>query len=306
MHKQILHHATSFRRRTLVVAMALTASLGILSVASPALAAPTGEFAVFSQCPLSNPSVKRCIFAETKSGEVKIGSTAVPIKKPIILQGGTYTPAGSENEVFVGAANGETLSKTPQTVPGGLLDLIRCEEIKGEGFLEKGARKACEAVFENKLTGVTATTELVGPVSINEANLALGEGIALTLPVRIHLNNPFLGNACYIGSSSNPVTLNLTTGTTSPPPPNKPISGSPGETEFRAGGKILVINNNSLVDNSFSVPVATGCGPLPLSEYIVDPIVDAKLGLPSAAGKNTAILNGFLEQTTKKAVEESE
>lgn len=36
-------------------------------------------------------------------------------------------------ETFVGALNGETLSKTPQKVPGGLLGLVNCTEIKGEG-----------------------------------------------------------------------------------------------------------------------------------------------------------------------------
>jgi hypothetical protein len=50
------------------------------------------------------------------------------------------------------------------------------------------------------------------------------------------------------------------------------------------------------VDNSFSAPGATGCGGS--LSLIVDLAVDADVGLPAAAGSNTAIMNGGLEQTT--------
>jgi hypothetical protein len=49
------------------------------------------------------------------------------------------------------------------------------------------------------------------------------------------------------------------------------------------------------VDNSFSVPTAHGCGG-PLLASAIDPIINLKLGLPSAAGKNTAIPSGHVEQ----------
>ena len=75
-------------------------------------------------------------------------------------------------------------------------------------------------------------------------------GTTLTLPVRVHLENLFLGSGCYVGSASNPVTIELTTGTTNPPPPNKPISGATGEFGSKAGGEILTLTNNVLVNNS--------------------------------------------------------
>jgi hypothetical protein len=49
--------------------------------------------------------------------------------------------------------------------------------------------------------------------------------------VKVRLENPFLGSECYVGSNSSPVVLNLTTGTTSPPAPNKPIKGTVGNIE---------------------------------------------------------------------------
>jgi hypothetical protein len=306
MFNKLLHHATSFRRRTLVVAMALTASLGVLSAASPALATPKGEFAVFADCPLSNPALNGCLVAKTESGAITIGKQTVPIVNTQTLQGG-FIEEESGAMKFVGAADGNTLSKTPQNVPGGLLGLINCKEIKGEGFFEKLERTTCEAIFENKLTGVNATTELAAPASsigLNEGNLLAEEGTALSLPVKVKLENPFLGNECYIGSNASPIILNLTTGTTSPPPPNKPISGNGGVLESNAEGDLLTISKNSLVDNSFAAPKAKGCGGF--FSFLIDPIINAKLGLPSAAGSNTAILNGTLKQASVQAVKRHE
>jgi hypothetical protein len=316
MFKKPPNHTTSVRRYTLVVAMALLTSLGVLSAASSALAAPKGEYAVFYDCPLSNPNVVGCLAAKTESGEFVIGThkTRVPIEKTITLQGGFEQEVEAEFRLpFVEAADGNTLSKTPQNVPGGLLG-IKCEAIEN-----KHEREFCESIVKSKLLAVTATTELALPappaslssIFLSEASLLnpiLYEayGIpALGLPVKVKLENPLLGNECYIGSSTEPIVLKLTTGTTKPPLPNKPITGKIGEVSSRAEGGILVISKNSLVDNLFAVPVAKGCGGKAF-EAVIDPVVNAKLGLPSAAGNNTAILDGTLEQTSAEAAKESE
>lgn len=268
--------------------------LASLALAAPAMAGkPTGDYANFTQCPLSNSEVITCIYGQTTSGEFVIGSTSVPLTKATTLQGG-LTGAGA----FVGAANGETLSKTPQTVPGGLLKIVAPSWLPG--FLQILFNE-----YINKgITGVTATTELVGTPSINLFAALLGEGTALSLPVRVHLENLFLGGGCYVGSKSHPVNVELTTGTTSPPEPNKPITGSPGEPESKDEGQLLILRKNSLVNNSFAAPEAEGCGGL--FSFLIDPAVDAELGLPSAAGHNTAILNGTQELAGAKAVKASE
>jgi hypothetical protein len=208
-------------------------------------------------------------------------------------------------------ANGQSISKTELNVPGGLTDIVNCEEIKGEKLLEKLERGTCKAIFENKTTGVTATTEVVAtatnPAILNEKALALEENKpAVTLPARIHLKNPLLGNSCYIGSEASPIELHLTTGTTAPNPPNKPIKGKTGIEESEEEGPLefLRITQNSLVDNTFSVPKAEGCGEA--FAFLIDPIVDSKLKLPSADGNNTAILNGTLNSATAEEVENSE
>ena len=250
-------------RKALALTLPLLVAFALVG-ASPAMAGIQQEFAAFSDCPVENPTVVTCVVSTTTSGEFKIGNKTVPISQPVVLQGGL----AENSSTLVPAADGNTLSKTALPVPGGIIGI----ELLGP------------------LTSVTATAELAGPVQLNVANTNEGKGVAAVLPLKVKLDNPALGPACYIGSDAEPLTPQLTTGTTNPPPPNQPISGSPGQVVIKAHGKIIAINNSSLVDNAFSVPGANGCaGVLSL---VVDPAVDLQVGLPAPAGKNTAILNG--------------
>ncbi len=300
-----IQRLTSVRARALLAGGLLVASIAALSVASPALATPKGEFAVFADCPVTTSNA--CIWAKTESGQFTVGKKTVPIEKAITLQGGLLENEETGALTFVAAKDGNTLSKTPQNVPGGLSGLVNCTEIKGSGLLEIIERGTCKSIFENGLTGVTATTELAAPASsigINLGNLLGATGTALQLPVKVHLENPLLGGSCYVGSNSHPIILPLTTGTTSPPAPNKPIKGNPGTLEFNGEGTLLTVSNNSLVNNEFAAPATNGCGGL--FEFLIGPLINSQLGVPSAAGHNTAILNGTLKQAGSEIVQEHE
>jgi len=298
-------HSHNDRRRYSLRKLILITTLLTFGVTLSAMATPTGPFAVFAQCPTEVPSVGYCTYAQTTSGEFAVGSTKVPVSKTITLQGGGIEFEPGKLFLFP-AKNGESLSKTALNVPGGLLNIINCKEIKGEGLFEKLARGSCESIFENKVTGVTATTELVAnagnPAILDASSLLSETGTALTLPVRVHLSNPLLGSNCYIGSETNPINLHLTTGTTSPPEPNKPISGKTGTVTTEGEELIIVLNENSLVDNGWATPTAEGCGGF--FSFLINPLVNSKLGLPSKAGHNTAILNGTLRIVTRQAVVE--
>jgi len=290
------------RQALVIVVMALLASLTVVSSASATVHHPKGLFAPFADCPLSNPAIELCTVANTTSGEFTIGKKTVPINKTIVLQGGLKAiPETSESEL-VAAENGETLSKTALPVPGGLLGIMAPE------FLPKWLQEIINNFVNVGFTGVTETTELAKPASavrLNATNLLTENGVALALPAKVKLSNVFLGSECYIGSSSSPINLNLTTGETSPPAPNKAIHGAKGEFVVLEGGSLLNLNGGSLVDNAWSAPGAHGCGGW-LLEGLVDPAVNAELGLPSAAGHNTAILTGKLEIATAEAVRASE
>jgi hypothetical protein len=266
-----------------------------LGLSASAQAKLTGNYTKFAQCPYKNPEVLKCIVAVTNSGEVVLGSKKVPIVKPATLQGGFGFPVeekeGSEFYTFYGAKNGITLSKAAQPVPGGLAGIVNCKAIS-DFFL----RIACEVTFENGVTGLNSTLELAKPASairISENNLAGEIGTSMQLPVKAHLENPFLGSSCYVGSEGTPLTWNLTTGTTKPSPPNTPITGATGKAEFFEEGSILVLNGAKLVDNNWSAPGASGCGGFP-AELLLNPIINSASGLPAAKGKNTAILNNTI------------
>jgi hypothetical protein len=286
---------TGLRKAALLAA---AASMLALALAVPAMATPKGDFAVFAQCPTKNPAVNLCVFVQSSGGEFIIGNKTVPVNKTITLQGGSILNEETGAETFVAAANGETLSKTPLTVPGGLFGL------KAPEWWSKEAQEWFNKHVNEGFTGVTATAELVGNPGISRTNLLFQEGVALSLPVRLHLNNVILGNECYLGSKAHPVTLNLTTGTTSPPAPNKPITGAVGELEFKDEFQLVIIKGNKVVDNAFSAPGTEGCGGA--FAFFINPLVESLLGVPAAAGHNTAILEGELQNATAEAVKNSE
>jgi hypothetical protein len=229
------------------------------------------------------------------------------IPLPQELQGGLLAEEEPFVKRLVPALNGETLAKPTQgwasgPLPGGLAGLMSCNEITNFG-----ERIACYAIFDHGMTSVSAVTEATGPagsIVLNAAAAALREGTALLLPVRIKLENPLLGNECYIGSETEPITLEMTTGTTDPPPPNTSITGNYGNQKTKAEGGILVVSDHTLVDNSFATPAATGCGGAFSS--VIDPIINARLGLPSAVGHNTAIFTGTSEIANSELVDENE
>lgn len=273
----------------------------MLIPAASASAAPTGEYAPFVQCP-TEKTLFLCVYDVRTSGSVTTGKKTVPIKNPVTLQGGIELNESTGKTQFYGAKNGVTLSKAKQPVPGGLLGVVA--PTWWPGFIQDWFN----GLINEGFTGVDATVELARPATEIKVNLnAIISGtseIALVLPVKIKLDNAILGSSCYMGSSASPIYWNLTLGTTAPPPPNKPISGTQGEGSSNAEETILRFKKQRLVDNSFAVPGTSGCGGI--FSFLVDPLVSSVVGVPSPAGTNTAILEGSLETAYAPSVKASE
>ena len=83
-------------------------------------------------------------------------------------------------------------------------------------------------------------------IQLSNFRLLEEQGVALKLPVKVHLENPFLGSSCYVGSSSNPIIWNLTTGTTEPPAGHA-THGLLGFVELQDGLEIVEVSENKLV-----------------------------------------------------------
>jgi hypothetical protein len=268
-------------RRAARAAAGLFVLLAALATAPAAMAGkPTGEYAVFNDCPLGTTGVNECVYIHTTSGEVQLGSLTVPFAHAITLQGGLIV--SEKEEKFANTTEGQTLAVVSEEVPGGFLGLPRMGE----------------------KSSMSVALELVGAVELSRGNLSGDTGTALKLPVRAHLIDEFFGTACYVGSSASPITLHLTTGATSPPKPNKTITGSSGVHESKEEGKLAIYNGDSLVENAFSVPEAKACGGV--EEFLVDPTINSKYRLPAAGGNSTAIFKGTSEFANAEAVKKSE
>jgi hypothetical protein len=275
------------------------AVLGALVFASLALGAshnPKGEYAQFNECPLNRATITDCILSVSSGGGFTIGKKNVPLVNPVTLQGG-FEGAGSEVK-FYGAENGDTLSKTPQPVPGGLTGII------APTWWPKFIQDWFNNLINEGFTGVNATVELTGPskgltnIKLNTENLIFEEGVALGLPVKIKLDNAILGSNCYLGSESKPVQLNFTTGTSGK------LKGSAGTISFNPSFTITTISGGKLVDGTYAAPAAAGCGGI--FSFLVDPLVNSILGTPSPSGSNAATLEGKLQDAVAAEVKASE
>jgi hypothetical protein len=290
--------------RSIGIAALAMLALGALGGAASASAAlgSSNEAKYYAQCPISLPQVVQCDYAKSGPGsEFQAGKITVPLTKPEVLQGGLSQ--NEETTTFWGAESGNktTLVPVAQQVPGGLESNIDVSKLSGS------ALTAYEKAVAAGKTKVTATIELAGPphpaVSLEFFCFLSGTCPAIGLPVQVKLGNSFLGKNCSIGTNNNPIQIELITGTTSPPPPNEPITGSLGEIEFGGEGALVLVKNNSLVNNSYASPGATGCG-TPLTESQVDSAIDSATGLPSPAGTNKAIITGTLHIAAASYVQE--
>ena len=238
-------------RRYRIVVAAVVAAMALMVGAGAAQAV----FPNFSGCATGG----FCVDIQNRSGNLNIRGFNVPLHESLEIRG-NLIPNGTDIPDFIPPAGTTGLFTRPEPVPGGLLGI---EWIPGSSVL--------------------AITELAGPSSAIKIEPNNGR---VRMPVKVRLVNLLLGMDCHIGTNSRPVMLDLITGTTSPPLPNRPISGRRGVVGSIPGGFTLTGNTN--VENSFAVPGATECG---LGLGLINTLVNLKLGLPSAAGNNSIVLN---------------
>jgi hypothetical protein len=246
--------------------LAAVAAVAVVAMGAPVAqaATPAPGFEQFAGCPSpeENPETAGCIRTVVTGGFFKMGNKNVPISKPIVISGGV------KGDLTGFSANSKGgMPPVKQLVPGGVIGLTGLDWLVN--FL------GIEALQ------LYAATELVGPPSIGES---------FTLPIRVHLINPVLGNNCYVGSPSNPIHLNLLE------------TKSPEFKEDPSG--ITTLNNGEFTDKTFSAPGATGCtltlfGFIPIS---INGLVNSQSGLPAPSGTNETVQKMDLELVARSLV----
>lgn len=286
------------RRRLLTGALATVTAVvtaGAVASAAPAVADEVestlaGNWAPFDRCPVDDPSMLAadgaelaalCLASSSASGTMTIGEKTVPtsvtdLQLGLLGDGVSYTSVAPE---------GAGILAEPVTVPGGLLNLMCPSDIPVLTSL-------CEKAADSKLNRVVATVEPAGvPTDFNlTAGLGVGQPI-LTLPVKIRLDNPLLGNHCYIGSEEEPILLRPRNASQ----PSLTLTRYAPDGTTQAGGPMsnIELSGADQIDDSFTVPKANGCGLF----GILDWAVNAQLGLPSPEGANSLVLHDAVTTT---------
>jgi len=232
---------------------AAVAALVAIAMMAPLAQAdtPAPGYSQFAGCPSKKEKsyISTCVRSVIKSGTFKMGSKEVPIEHPITLSGG----ADENLENFTATSKGG-MPPVNQKVPGGVIGLT-------------GLTWLLEFLGSEALT-LYAATELAGQPTLSSIE-------SFTVPIKVHLINGVLGNNCYVGSVTSPITLHLN------------LSGG---LEFTTDAlEILHFNNGTYKDNTFSAPGASGCvltlfGFIPIS---INGLVNSQSGLPAASGKNS-------------------
>lgn len=279
-------------------AAGVCAAVALGGVATTA-AAHNADFSAFDGCPSRTPGVLKCVRVVTTSGEVVLGSRHTQLVRPVTLQGGVSATDETKRFMsrFYGAQGTDTLTRAVQPVGGGLSGVF------APAHTPPWLETVIAYVSKRGPTGVGATLELARPaeeIVASEYNLLAEEGVALRLPVRLHLENPILGSRCYIGSSRAPFIWNLTSGATHLRTAVA-SNGASGTVRSDSRDEILRITGARLVDHGWSAATASGCGGV--LAPLIDPVIDSSFGLPASAGGGWAVLNSTIEVSTAGAVD---
>ncbi|MEV1044202.1 hypothetical protein [Streptomyces sp. NPDC049916] len=273
------------RRTRAAMLGAFTAFSALLSTGSAA-AAPqlNGDWAPFDRCPVDAPAmlaadginaIATCVASGSAAGSITLGNTRVTTGTTDLQLGVIQRGDGATS--LVAPADG-ALTADPAEIPGGLLGLMCPSNIPLVSAI-------CRQLTDNNLNRVTATIQPAGAPRDFRINAAFSTGEPiLTIPVRIHLRNPFLGDKCFIGTSADPVLLrpaNLTA-----PSLSLQRFAADGTRDDEGEMGRYTFDGADQGDAAFAVPGASGCG-----AGLLDWAVNLKTGLPSAAGKNSVTLD---------------
>lgn len=248
---------SSMLKRLAVLSLSAGLAATALSAASAASAAPKPRTKAaaaadappasldLSDCPDvlpvgADPANWYCNVLVTNSGRMKIGNIDQQITAPmrITLLAGSDPKTGAEISKFV------KMRSPAMTVAGGALGIPGTENIP--------------------LFSLKVKPQYAGKIDLDIVNSKT------RLDLKIKLINQLLGDTCYVGSNTAPISLDLDL---------PDITGAPGPD-----GTFWVKINAT--DDTFAVPKTTGCG-------LTAPIADFRGGLPSASGNNHAQLTSY-------------
>lgn len=275
------------RKATVGWGTLLIAAAAMLAVASPALAVQTNQYDAFSACPTKAPVLNEpaseiavCAAGVAHGGALKIGALTIPLSQLGVQFGATglglEEPECPEPGLCFGRAPGTTTLKSPPSV-------INIQQpVHGKGPKGKGV-------------SVKVTVESAGDVRAVSPGFLFEAPVPLyKLPIKLHVEAPWLGRECYVGSDDEPIFL---TPFVVGPPASVNFGGDPNGFST----EIISLTGMPLMDKAIAIPAAEECG----HSYgwrrhgrrhghhwhcLEDRLVNDLLGLPSPSGANEVVL----------------
>ncbi|WP_067471591.1 hypothetical protein [Actinomadura hibisca] len=262
-------------RRAATAALALPLGLGMAALAVPAASAAPGKPA-----PKPNPVQQLAAKAKVRTTLSAKAAELPPVSWrdcPGVVPAGV-NPATAFCMLLITNAGEISMGKIQQPITGTMtMTLLNyTDPATGEDRSKLVKVRAPKMRVPGGALGIPGSDDLVpllrldAQTEVDAVDLdLLNMRVGLTMRVKVH--NPLLGNNCYIGSKETPVKLNLAIdptkleGVDTQPPMLKAVAN----------------------DNAFAVPAAKGCG-------LVDPIVNWRASLPSAAGANKATMTSYV------------
>lgn len=267
------------RRGTVAFGAWMIAAVALLAGSASALAVQTNMYDAFSACPTSHPALNDpsqeaavCAAATATGGSLQIGGQAIPLSRLGLQFASTATsvddPECPQPEACFGRAPGSTTLESAPSV-------ISIHPGRGNGKQGNGKGNAQK---------LTITAESAGDiVAVSPAFIAGLPIPVFKLPVKLHLEAPWLGGNCYVGSNASPIYFGPF------------VLGPPASFEFNYDPnglpvELIVLEDMPLADQNLSIPRSQGCGHGKGRGSSRNEDVDELLNLPSPAGQNLLTL----------------
>ncbi|HVX16720.1 MAG TPA: hypothetical protein VHA73_01700 [Acidimicrobiales bacterium] len=261
-------------------------NLPIAPISCPASLKPAGALLAF------------CIEMTFEGGHAKFGSVSSTVSGPIKVRQVVAVTFGSDGLEITNVDEGGSgsggggLGFPPIDVPGGIV-----------------GNESLNSLLK-PVTGVSAEIQPLGALTLSDVNSTGVLGLILgtqtepftlataSIPLRVKVNNLLLGDTCYIGSATDPITFNLPINLSEP----QYWSGTNDTGHF-----LYIVPKADATDGSFAVPAAGDCGLLGLGKALdsmnlqqlnlFDQLLDNAVGLPAAPGTNLLSLQGYFGLT---------
>jgi hypothetical protein len=267
------------RRGTAALGAWLMGMVVLLVASSAALAVQTDKYDAFTACPTDQPEMNDpsrefavCAALSADEGSLQIGGQAIPLSRLGVQLASTAVTADEPecslpNSCLGRVPGSTTVESAPSLIP---IHPGRGNEKVGNG--KGNAQKA------------RVTVESAGDVVAVSPSFLFGIPIPVfKLPVKLHLEAPWLGEGCYVGSDENPIYFGPIT---LAPPASFEFLYDPNGLPV----ELILLDDMPVADQNLAIPRAQGCGHGQGRGSSRNQDVNELLGLPSPAGQNVLAL----------------